>query len=146
MPEMRIAAKRKVVGMRSVSPATMNAARIPTPPPRGVGTVWELRSLGASSRCSLNGIPAISDAPAAPRPAQLKNSRTIRYSVTLSTSGINKIAKSFIRNRRYASFHLLRPSRPFLWFFRYQSTSLFNPSARPVFVLKRQSSSNRRVS
>ncbi len=48
----------------------IKAARIPTPPPRGVGMVWELRSLGVSSRRSRNGMPAMSQAPAAPKPVQ----------------------------------------------------------------------------
>ena len=35
------------------NPITMNDTHIPIPPPRGVGSAWELRSLGSSMRKSL---------------------------------------------------------------------------------------------
>ena len=39
--------------------------------------MWELRSLGASRRCSLNGISAISQAPAAPSPVHASSSTAL---------------------------------------------------------------------
>ena len=78
----------------------IKAARIPTPPPRGVGTVWELRSLGVSRRCSRKAMPAMSQAPAAPKPAQAKKSSGVRYSATSSTNRTNSDVRSFIMDNR----------------------------------------------
>ena len=48
----RAIAKRGAMSPRhaSQSVSSVKAKTIPTPPPRGVGTVWELRSFGTSSK------------------------------------------------------------------------------------------------
>jgi len=77
-----------VIEMPTTAAEKINAAKIPTPPPLGVGCAWELRKLGQSTNPSSKAQRLIIHAPKAPK---IKLERKSAINVILKWRGKPKI-------------------------------------------------------